>query len=153
MVPAANLRFAATRDQMLSETPTPPFACPAPAAQFTDTWGAPRSGGRSHLGVDMMAPYGTPVLAPVSGNLRPHPSSLGGLGYYLDGDDGNEYFGTHMAAVTAGAGRIEAGDVIGTVGATGNASTPHLHWEVKIGGVESVNPYPFAVQYCGGNAA
>lgn len=99
------------------------------------------------MGVDMMAPHGSPALAPVDGVVRSHYSGLGGLSYYLDGDDGNEYFGTHMATVTA-EGKVSAGDQIGTVGSTGNASTPHLHWEVKIGGVESVNPYPFAAEFC-----
>lgn len=142
-----NVRFAVASDAVAAEAPAPPVACPAPEATFVDSWRAPRSGGRAHQGVDMMAPSGSPALAPVAGVIRSHYSGLGGLSYYLDGDDGNEYFGTHLQTMTA-QGRVAAGEQVGTVGSTGNASTPHLHFEVKLGGTTPVNPYPFAVQFC-----
>lgn len=147
VIPNVSVRFAVANESLVAATPAPPTACPAPAATFTDTWGASRSGGRSHMGVDMMAPSGSPALAPVDGVIRSHHSGLGGLSYYLDGDDGNEYFGAHLATMTA-QGRVEAGEVVGTVGSTGNASTPHLHFEVKQGGATSVNPFPYAVEFC-----
>ena len=147
VLPDVSVRFATANDSLVAAAPAPPTACPAPEATFIDTWGAARSGGRSHQGVDMMAPGGSPALAPVGGVIRSHYSGLGGLSYYLNGDDGNEYFGTHLQTMTA-EGRVEAGDLIGTVGSTGNASTPHLHFEVKEGGTTTVNPYPFAVLFC-----
>lgn len=145
-------RAAATTAAMVAvATPPPPptAVCPAPDARFADTWGAPRSGGRRHKGVDMMAPHGSPVFAPVAGAIRASNSSLGGLGFWLEGDDGNTYFGSHLASLTVREGRVEPGTLIGTVGSTGNAGgTPHLHFEVMLPGQVSVNPFPFAATMC-----
>jgi len=144
-------RAAATTATMIAvATPAPPpaVACPVPAAEFVDSWGFARSGGRRHKGVDMMAPHGSPVLAPVGGAIRPSTSALGGIGFWLEGDDGNTYFGSHLASLLVQGGRIETGAQIGTVGSTGNASTPHLHFEVMLPGGASVNPYPFAAEWC-----
>lgn len=142
---------AATTSVMIAAAtppPPPPVACPVPESEFIDSWGFARSGGRRHKGVDMMAPHGKPVLAPVAGTLRSSNSALGGLGFYLDDADGNTYFGSHLASLDA-TGWVEAGTQIGTVGSTGNASTPHLHFEVMLAGSNSVNPYPFAAAWCG----
>ena len=127
--------------------PPPPAFCPAPGSEFIDSWGFARSGGRRHKGVDMMAPYGTPVIAPVGGDVRPSRSALGGIGFYLTDAEGNEYFGSHLASLDV-TGPVEAGQQIGTVGSTGNAGTPHLHFEVKPAGSGSVNPFPFAFNWC-----
>lgn len=145
-------RLATTTAAMIAvATPPapPPVACPAPEAHFVDTWGAPRSGGRRHKGVDMMAPHGSPVVAPVAGTVRVSNSALGGLGFWIDGDDGNTYFGSHLASLAVREGRVEPGTPLGTVGSTGNAGgTPHLHFEVMLPGQVSVNPYPFAAAWC-----
>ena len=127
--------------------PPPPVFCPAPFSQFVDSWGFSRSGGRSHKGVDMMASHGTAVLAPVDGVVRASNSSLGGIGFYLDDAAGNEYFGSHLATLDV-TGPVVAGQQIGTVGSTGNAGTPHLHFEIKPAGIGSVNPFPFAFNWC-----
>ncbi len=142
---------ATTADMIAAATPPPPppVACPVPGSEFIDSWGFARSGGRSHKGVDMMAPHGMPVLAPVAGTIRSSNSALGGLGFYLTDDHGNEYFGSHLASLSVSSGRVEPGTQIGTVGSTGNASTPHLHFEVMLADAGSVNPYPFAAAWCG----
>jgi peptidoglycan LD-endopeptidase LytH len=117
---------------------------------FTDTWGAPRSGGRSHQGTDMFAARGTPVVAPVGGTATQKNSRLGGLGFWLVGDNGVTYFGTHMD--TAGAsGRVEAGTVLGTIGNSGNArfTSTHLHFEIHPGGGGAINPYSTVRAACG----
>jgi peptidoglycan LD-endopeptidase LytH len=68
-------------------------SCPmSPPFSFVDSWGAPRSGGRAHKGVDIMGPMGNQVHAVVDGVIsRQNHNSLGGISLYLKGDDGNEY--------------------------------------------------------------
>jgi len=124
-------------------------ACPVPNASFTDTYGAPRSGGRSHQGTDLLAPYGSPVYAVVSGRIRSASSSLGGISLYLDGDNGETYFYAHNSANVASSGkRVGAGDLVAKVGSTGNAGgTNHVHFERQVGG-RSVNPYDFVRRLC-----
>ncbi len=119
------------------------WICPVQGPRtFTNDWGQPRSGGRGHAGTDMLSPRGTPVVASVSGTVRHHNSGLGGLSYYLTGDDGHTYFGTHLSGYAA-SGRVQAGTVVGYVGDTGNArGTPHLHFEIHPGGGSPSNPYP-----------
>ncbi len=123
--------------------------CPVQGgASFTDSWGAARSG-HQHQGVDMMAGYGTPTPAPVSGTVEFNESSSGGLAWYVHGDDGTTYYGAHLSGYGA-SGYVTAGTIIGYVGDSGNAAgTPHLHFEVHPGGGEAVNPYPYAAGACG----
>jgi murein DD-endopeptidase MepM/ murein hydrolase activator NlpD len=118
---------------------------------FVDTWGAARSGGRSHKGTDMMADYGTPTVAPVSGRVEHRSTSLGGLSWYVYGDNGHKYYGTHLQGYEqVGVGHVDAGSVIGYVGASGNApdNAPHLHFEWMPNGGSSVNPYAILDEAC-----
>ena len=125
------------------------FQCPVPGARFFNDWGFPRSGGRYHQGNDLFAPGGSPVLAPVSGRVEQIDGTVGGLQFWLYGDDGNLYIGTHMSAHGA-SGQVAAGEVVGRVGDSGNArgSSPHLHFEVMIDGKENINPFPLLAQAC-----
>ncbi len=125
--------------------------CPVQGPRaFSNDWGQPRSGGRRHQGNDILSPRGTPVVASVSGTVRGHNSSLGGISYYLKGDDGNTYFGTHLDSLSGASGRVAQGAVLGTVGDSGNArgGPTHLHFEIHPGGGAPVNPYPTLSQYC-----
>ena len=127
------------------------WMCPVQGPRaFTNDWGDPRSGGRRHQGTDILAPRGTPVVASVSGTARGHNSRLGGISYYLMGDDGNEYFGTHLDSLSGASGRVSQGTVLGYVGNTGNArgGPTHLHFEIHPGGGRAVNPYPTLAQHC-----
>jgi peptidoglycan LD-endopeptidase LytH len=127
--------------------PTSGIVCPvAGAASYSDTYGAPRSDGRVHEGVDLIAPAGTPLVAVVSGNADFHSTSLGGNSVGLSGDDGNYYFYAHLSGYEGSSRHVSQGEVIGYVGSTGNANgTNHLHFEIHPGGGASVNPYPYVV--------
>ena len=123
--------------------------CPVQGAvSFIDSWGYPRSGGRRHKGVDMMASIGTPIVAPVGGTVTHRSNSVGGRSFHLDGSDGNYYYGTHLSGYGE-SGSVAAGTVIGYVGDDGNArGIPHLHFEIHPGGGAAVNPYPAVRAAC-----
>lgn len=126
-------------------------ACPVGQPHsFIDSWGYPRSGGRSHEGVDIMASYGTPVYAIVSGTITyaGYGDSAGNW-QVLSGSDGNDYWYMHNQSNIVTGGSVSAGQQIATVGDTGNATgVPHLHFEYHPGGGGPVNPYPLAAAVC-----
>lgn len=131
----------------------------AGACWYGDTWQSARGGGRAHLGVDIGSKEGTPLRAVVSGRIThvyyDKPGSLSGNALRLTMSDGTYYFYAHLAGFADGIGvgvPVEAGQVIGTMGKTGNANnTPHLHLEIHPGGGPAINPYPVVKQYgaCG----
>ncbi|MCU1387512.1 MAG: putative metalloendopeptidase [Ilumatobacteraceae bacterium] len=125
------------------------FLCPmAGPTAFGDTWGDARSGGRHHEGVDMMAAFGTPEVAVVSGFATFKTNALGGNVISLVGDDGNRYYYAHLSSWEGQSRQVAQGDVIGYVGHTGDTSANHLHFEIHPGGGAAVNPYPTVRKYC-----
>ena len=116
-------------------------------AQVADTWGAPRSGGRRHEGLDIFAPRGTPVVAATEGVVtRVGTNRLGGNVVWVLGPGGHRHYYAHLDRYAEGlsAGdRVVPGTVIGHVGDTGNArgTPPHLHYGVY-GSNGAYNPYP-----------
>jgi murein DD-endopeptidase MepM/ murein hydrolase activator NlpD len=116
------------------------------ACRFANSWQATRDGGRLHVGVDLISPSGTPVIAAVSGTLT--RQSTGGVrsgnAWWLTTSTGTYVFYAHLSSFASGlsvGSNVRAGDVIGYVGSTGNAVSPHLHFEIHPGGGAPVNPY------------
>jgi murein DD-endopeptidase MepM/ murein hydrolase activator NlpD len=109
-------------------------------------WGDVRDGGkRSHEGVDIFAPRGTPVLAPVEGVVTAvRDSGLGGKQVWLrDPKRGWRLYFAHLdSQLVNSAQRVSPGDTLGLVGNTGNArhTAPHLHFGVYQFG--AINPFP-----------
>ncbi len=124
------------------------MTCPVPGSTFVNDYGYIKPDGRFHQGIDLFAAKGTNVLAPVAGRVEAVNGTLGGLQFWLHGDDGNLYIGTHLNAFGQ-VGRVAAGAVVGTVGDTGNAigAPPHLHFEILEDG-KTVNPYQRLVAAC-----
>lgn len=125
---------------------------------FGDSWGYPRSGGRVHLGVDIIASQGKALYAVADGKIEKvysdYPGSLAGNGVRLRMADGTYFFYAHMLNVAEGIEvgvPVKAGQIIGYVGSTGSSGTPHLHFEVHPQGGAAVNPYPLvkAIDGCG----
>lgn len=125
--------------------------CPiAGRTYFVDTWGFPRSGGRTHKGTDMIASRGTPLVAMRSGTVRLNSHALGGRQVYVYGDDGITYYYAHLSAWANGlknGQRVNQRQVIGYVGSSGNATTNVLHLGIIVGGTY-VNPYPTVRAAC-----
>ncbi|MFP5333337.1 MAG: peptidoglycan DD-metalloendopeptidase family protein [Acidimicrobiia bacterium] len=129
------------------------FRCPMPGSSFIDSWGFPRSGGRTHKGVDMFHRWDAPIVAVTNGRVWLGNGGLGGKTIWLTGDDGYAYYYAHLSGFNVSSGqRVSAGDVIGYNGDTGNArgGAPHLHFEIHPGGrgARAVNPYPTVAAAC-----
>ena len=96
----------------------------------------------------MMSPFGTPLVAVVAGSVNMKTNALGGNAIWLTGADGNKYYYAHLSSWEGSDRSVAAGEVIGYVGATGNTSANHLHFEIHPGGGAAVNPYPTVRRYC-----
>ena len=142
-------RFAYTMRLVRAE-PVLPYPVPVEGVsprRLTDQWGAPRSGGRRHQGIDIFARCGTPVLSATDGIVfTVGENALGGLIVRVLGPGGYWHYYAHLSRygdVKRG-DRVRAGTVIGYVGQTGNArGTPcHLHYGIYAWGGGAENPYP-----------
>ena len=122
------------------------------AASYSDDWAAPRYNPSFHLheGTDIFAAAGTPVIATMAGTVtRVTPGTpVGGNVVYLTLPDGTYFYYAHLDEISpliAVGAQVEAGQVLGTVGASGNAEggMPHLHFEIHPGGGDAVPPAPY----------
>lgn len=122
---------------------------PIPAGwryEFRDDWGDPRSEGRQHRGTDIFAAEGTPVVAVEAGRAHSATEARGGNVVYLVTPSGTRYYYAHLSQqLVAGSPgeRVAAGDVLGSVGNTGNAvdTPPHLHFQIATPDGETINPF------------
>lgn len=102
---------------------------------------------RPHKGIDITAPVGEPILAPANGRVTFSGVRSGGYGKTVEIDHGYGYVTrfAHASRLLVRKGdRVERGQVIAEVGATGLTSGPHLHYEVEVDG-NSVDPLNFII--------
>lgn len=130
----------------------PPDTLPVPVAgvapeAIADTWGAARSGGRTHEGTDIFAERGTPVVSATEGLVvEVGTNSLGGNVVWVQGPGREAHYYAHLEDYQPGLAsgdRVAVGDTLGFVGDSGNAqgTPPHLHYGIyRASG--AVNPYP-----------
>jgi peptidoglycan LD-endopeptidase LytH len=131
-------------------TDSPPSQLPSPVAaararRLMDSWGAARSGGRHHEGIDIFAAKGTAVLSTTRGVVtRVGTNRLGGqiVGVLGPGLEWHYYAHLDRFGTFREGDIVHAGDVLGYVGNTGNArgTRPHLHYGIYHAG--ATNPYP-----------
>jgi murein DD-endopeptidase MepM/ murein hydrolase activator NlpD len=128
-------------------------------ASFGDSFGGPRPNipGGWHHGEDIFAAEGTPILAVADGTIFSVGFiPVGGYRLWLRDEEGNQFYYAHLSAyspLAVDGNEVEAGDVIGFVGDTGDAEggAPHLHFEIHpaamigLGYDGVVAPYPFLV--------
>lgn len=97
-----------------------------------------------HEGVDLLAPRGTPVIAPADGVVRFASTRSGyGLTVAIDHGNGITTWFAHLGSVKVSNGQsVKRGQAIGTVGTSGRATAPHAHYEVRDGG-KAVDPVPY----------
>ena len=118
-----------------------------PPENLVDTWGASRSEGRTHQGIDIFAPRNTPVLSATHGFVaRRGWNRLGGRVINVTGPGGYQHYYAHLEEwdLPDVGDWVEAGQVIGYVGDSGNAAgtPPHLHYGIYPMGGDAINPYP-----------
>ena len=153
LVPSAPLEQARRMGRLLT-APAPEFvAVPVDGmrlAGLRDSWGAPRSGGRRHEGIDLFAARGTRVVSATEGIVwRIGEDPLGGRVVWVLGPAGQMHYYAHLDRQ---AGRrvgdlVGVGDTLGTVGTTGNArgGPPHLHYGIYAAGAGAIDPFPLLV--------
>ena len=137
----------------------PTLTCPVEQSEFSNDWHYPRSHGRRHKGIDMLAPLGTPVVAIADGRLTvvdridnfDGDNDLGGIAVTYETEVGR-FYASHLDAIPddlVDGQEVEAGDVLGWIGNSGNAQggPHHLHlgWYM---GESAINPFPTMALIC-----
>ena len=117
-------------------------------------WWFPRfgPGWRLHQGIDLFAPFGTPVRAPVDGRIRVSNGGLGGIAVYVVQPDRTYWYLAHLSGIAPGiveGVEVKTGQVVGFVGASGNArgGTAHVHMEIHPGGGGPIDPKPIVDKF------
>jgi murein DD-endopeptidase MepM/ murein hydrolase activator NlpD len=118
-----------------------------PLTSFTKGEGFGTRGG-AHMGVDMLAPGGTPIFAAAAGVVKVSQESYGGYGvavvieHVINGQRVGTLYGhmTYGSRQVVPGQTVEAGQVIGLVGSTGRSTANHLHFETYVNG-SNVDPW------------
>ena len=139
----------ASRDEVRSTVVPRPKRPAAPSHRWVRPSGGPLTSsfghrwGRMHKGIDLGASYGAPIYAATDGVIT-YAGPEGGYGrlIIIRDWDGTETAYGHMSSFVRTSGRVRAGEVIARVGSAGDATGPHLHFEVRIHGVQ-VDPQAF----------
>ncbi len=95
----------------------------------------------------MEATRGTPVAAVRSGTAEFKRSGLGGNAIWLVTPAGERFYYAHLDSWEGESRQVDAGEIIGYVGQTGNAAGDHLHFEARLGD-RAINPYPLVRSAC-----
>ena len=146
---AAGWQLEAYRDN--SHIWVPGFIFPVEGpTRFVDSFGDARLSGTTeqhwHEGCDVMAAAGTPLVAVEDGVLTKYGGGdpLGGKSFVLTGDSGYWYYYAHLSRFVPTLKQgdlVTAGEVVGYVGATGDAVAPHLHFEIHDPGGQVLDSY------------
>jgi murein DD-endopeptidase MepM/ murein hydrolase activator NlpD len=110
--------------------------CKQPYGWPIDGWVSQEFSGQ-HSGIDIVGPYGGPVMTTMCGTVRVAGWSNVGYGNLVVVENG-EYktYYTHLAEFYVGPGQeVEIGEAIGAEGSTGNSTGPHVHYEVRVNNV------------------
>lgn len=119
------------------------WTLPVDAYRLTGRFGATSSlWSTVHTGLDFAAPTGQPIRSITNGTVTEAGSAGAyGLRTIVRSDDGTEFWYCHQNEIKVGTGdKVRAGQVIGTIGSTGNVTGPHLHLEIRPGGKDPVDP-------------
>jgi murein DD-endopeptidase MepM/ murein hydrolase activator NlpD len=145
-VPAATPSGAPTPAQTVAQGAIFPVSGPHSFGGPENRFGAGRVG-HVHQGQDVLASEGLPVLAPLAGAIVTTGYQAGGAGWYVaeQTGDGLSFFFAHCEAGSVGVkpeASVRAGQQLCLVGQTGDATGPHLHFEIWVGGWRVGNGYP-----------
>ena len=158
--------YGGYRSPTITPTGPPDIIFPVQGgATFSDDFGAPRSGGRTHEGNDLIAPKMTPIIAARGGRIVFEPMTEPSYGYMLSvaGDDGYTYDYLHINNDTPGTDdglggpqyayapgisegvQVVQGQHIAWVGDSGDAenTVSHLHFEIRLPDGSAIDPYPY----------
>ena len=140
-------------EQKLRESAT---RCEMMISGYHITAGFGQGGGRwasTHTGTDFAAPIGTPIRSVMKGVVISAAfDGPYGRQVRVKHEDGTETWYNHMSKFSVSPGEtVYAGDQVGAVGVTGNTTGPHLHFEVRPGGGDPVDPMPWLRNHCGLN--
>ncbi|HEV2980362.1 MAG TPA: M23 family metallopeptidase [Solirubrobacteraceae bacterium] len=144
--PASTPPGVPTPAQLAADGAVFPVAGPHNFGGPENRFGAPRNG-YTHQGQDILTSEGTPVVAPLAGTILTTGYQAGGAGYYAaeHTTSGFDFFFAHCTAGSLAVVKeqsVSAGQTLCNAGQTGDATTPHLHFEMWVGGWRSEAGYP-----------